>query len=302
MSHDQGSCDGSGDKYTGPTDTSEMQFECDDSTPCEETFCETKRRKLLGAVAAGGSLALAGCAGAFASPEGSTTPRERVVDEFDVNFLRQGETVSVSGDRNLLQASEAAELEPEIAYFCRTGFCGVCLSQVDGDASELVNMQINQYGPLTDELVEEGYMLPCTSQPRDDFAIETGVQLPEEEEEEDDEEEDDEEDDDEGDEDVGVPRHAIDYVNQQWTIEVPENQNLLEAGEARGFDLPYQCREGFCGQCLAQIDGDANELVEMTTNDYGPLDEDAMEDGYTLTCTGQPRGEFELESDKYGEL
>lgn len=272
-------------------------FECDDETPCEETFCESKRRKLLGALAAGGSLSLAGCVGAFAAPDGPTPARERVTDSFDVEYLPHEETVSVRGDKTLLEAGENAGLD--IPYFCRTGFCGVCLSQVDGDANELVNMTINQYGPLEDEHVEEGYMLPCTSEPRADITLETGVNLPEDEEEEEGEEED--EDEEEEDVDRGA-MHAIRYVEQGWIVEVGENENLLEAGEARGFDLPYQCREGFCGQCLAQIDGDANELVEMTANDYDPLDEDAMADGYTLTCTGQPRDDFDLESDKYGDL
>lgn len=269
-----------------------VETSCDSSTPCEQTFCDKKRRKLLGMLATGGSLALAGCTGVFAAPEPTGQPGESVDRRFDVEFPE--ETITVSGNQNLLEAGEEHGIH--IPNFCRTGFCGLCLSQVDGDAHDLVDMRINQYEPLTEELVAEGYMLPCTSRPRADLSIEPGVQLPAD---------DDDEDDEDDEEAVETPRgrlHAIRFLEQQWTIEVGEEEFLLDAGEERGFDLPYRCREGWCGQCLAQVDGDANELVEMTTNDYDPLDEDAREDGYTLTCTGEPRDSFEIETGKYGDL
>lgn len=100
----------------------------------------------------------------------------------------------------------------------------------------------------------------------------------------------------------GVRVYTATYSREQWNIQVPEDQNLLEAGEAVGLDLPFQCRVGRCGECLAQADGDASERVEMTVNEYDPLDEEAIEAGYFLTCTGQPRSDLTLESGKYGDL
>lgn len=113
------------------------------------------------------------------------------------------------------------------------------------------------------------------------------------------------EDDDPADEDDDEPDetlHVVEYVEQGETIDVPEDQNLLEAGEDAGMELPYQCRVGVCGECLSQVDGDAHDLVEMTDNDYEPLDADAISDGYVLTCTAQPRDDFALETGKAGEL
>lgn len=287
------------------TDT--ISLACGDDIPCERTICDTRRRKILGALAAGGSLALAGCTGVFA------TEAEQVETdaEYDVNYVAQGRTLSVLESQTVLGAGLDAGLD--LPYDCKAGFCGTCLSKANGDANELVDMVVNDFDPLTEEAVEEGYFLPCTSQPRNHFKMDTSASAADLLEFREDENDDGEENGGEndvggengGENDVGGEQqtfHTITYVNEQWNIQVPEDKSLLVAGEDVGLDLPFQCRQGFCGRCLAQIDGDANELAEMTVNDYDPLDEGAMSDGYTLTCTGYPRGEFELESGAYGEL
>lgn len=260
---------------------------CPNGGDCDgDGSCDTRRRALLGTLAAGGLGALAGCVGVFGEPEPSGQPQFGIDETFDISFELQGETITVSGDEYLLEAGE--DQGWNLPYFCRTGFCGACLAKVDGDAGELINMTVNQFEPLDEAAIEDGYVLTCTGQPRANFTIETGMAGALTEEEDDDDDEDDE-----------IPDarfHAIDYVNQQWTIEVPEDQSLLVAGEERGFDLPYQCRAGFCGQCTAKIDGDGHELVEMTNNQVDELTDERIADGYVLTCVGHPRGSFELES------
>lgn len=267
---------------------------CPNRDSCEKSVCDRDRRRLLGAVAAASSIPLAGCTGLFASPD-TERPDEAL---FDIEYLQQEETIQVSERRTLLGAGE--EQGMDLPYACRAGFCGVCLSQADDDAREVLNMAVNDFDPLTEEAVAAGYFLPCTSRPRDDFALDTEVSpgdLDEFQEEEEDEE------DEEADEEEAVGRlHTVTYLNEQWSIEVPEDQNLLEAGEDRGLELPYQCRVGTCGECLAKTDGDATELVEMTENDYDPLDDDAIEEGYFLTCTGYPRASFSLESGVFTDL
>lgn len=99
-------------------------------------------------------------------------------------------------------------------------------------------------------------------------------------------------DEDEDDEDEDDGTYDITFLEQGETIAVAEDQNLLEAGEAEGWELPYQCRSGVCGQCEAHVNGNGHDLVEMTTNDV--LSEEEVEDGAVLTCTGQPRDEFEI--------
>lgn len=281
----------------------DIRYSCDDETPCEQTFCETKRRRLLGALSAGGSLALAGCTGIIAAPETETVPGSET--SYTLNFLREEQDVEARANMTVLRSAEKAGLE--LPYFCRAGYCGQCLSKADGDANEVVEMAVNDFDSLTAEAVEEGYFLPCTSQPRDDFTVTSEIPAADleefqEEPDEEDEDPDDEEDEDEDEEAVGT-RHPITFENEGWIVPIGEEESLLFAAEDAGIEgLPYACREGFCGQCLARIDGDANELVEMTVNDYDPLDEDAMAEGYTLTCTGQPRDRFSLESDVVDDL
>jgi len=273
---------------------------CPNKDSCTKTVCDRDRRRLLGALAAGGALSLAGCTGLFATPEVTDPETER--ERFDVEYTQQSQTLSVSESQTVLGAGLDEGLD--LPYDCNAGFCGVCLAQANGDASQLVDMRMNDVDRLTESAVEAGYFLPCTSQPRNHFRMDTGVSpgdLDEFQEVEEEDEEDEEETEDD-DEETDQPAHTVVYTNEQWSIQVPEDKDLLEAGLDLGLDLPYQCLVGTCGQCLARTDSDANEVVEMTENDYGPLDDDAIEDGYFLTCTGFARDDFDLESNVYGDL
>lgn len=90
--------------------------------------------------------------------------------------------------------------------------------------------------------------------------------------------------------------YEIEYVKEDMTIEVKENETLLEAGEDEGLDLPYACREGQCISCGGHIadGGNAEDYVEHHTNQM--LGEPELDDGYTLTCVAYPKTEFSLET------
>jgi len=91
-----------------------------------------------------------------------------------------------------------------------------------------------------------------------------------------------------------VEYYEIEFVKEGETIEIANNENILDRGEEEGWDLPYACRQGQCVSCAGQIDGDANELVEH--DNQSMLGESEMSDGYTLTCVAYPRGEFSIET------
>ncbi|WP_263018328.1 2Fe-2S iron-sulfur cluster-binding protein [Natronobiforma cellulositropha] len=91
-----------------------------------------------------------------------------------------------------------------------------------------------------------------------------------------------------------IEHFEIEFVKEGETIEVANNEPLLDAGEDHGWDLPYACRQGQCVSCAGKISGDANELVEH--DDQQMLDENEMGDGYVLTCVAYPRGEFSIET------
>jgi len=91
--------------------------------------------------------------------------------------------------------------------------------------------------------------------------------------------------------------YEIEFAKQGETIEIASDENILEAGEKEGWDLPYACREGQCLSCSGHIDdGPAQEYVRHRQNDT--LNEDEMERGYCLTCTAYPTTSFTLETDE----
>ena len=92
-----------------------------------------------------------------------------------------------------------------------------------------------------------------------------------------------------------VEYYEVEFAKEGETIEVGNNENLLEAGEDEGWDLPYACREGQCLSCGGLIpDGPAEEYIRHTNNDT--LNEDDMDDGYCLTCVAYPIDDFTLET------
>ncbi|MFP4590827.1 MAG: 2Fe-2S iron-sulfur cluster-binding protein [Halobacteriales archaeon] len=87
----------------------------------------------------------------------------------------------------------------------------------------------------------------------------------------------------------------IEYTKEGQTLEVPENQTLLEAGEEEGWDLPFACREGQCLSCGGHIvDGPADDFV--VHHNQQMLESPELEDGYVLTCCAYPQGDFSLET------
>ncbi|APX96206.1 2Fe-2S iron-sulfur cluster-binding protein [Natronorubrum daqingense] len=270
---------------------------CENRIELPKNLSVVQRRRLLAAVGSGSSVALAGCVGLFEfgdqpaqrqdddeeengdedEDNGDTEDEDEDEGPFEIAYLLEdddGGTIEVPEDENLLEAGEAEDWE--LPYQCREGFCGQCMSRIDGDGSELVEMTNNDVDELDDDAIEDGYVLTCTGEPRGAFELEVGAHV--------------------DDEDEGAS-YEIEYLledGESQTVEVPEDENLLEAGEDEGLELPYQCRSGNCGQCTSRVDGDGSELVEMTENNVDELDDETVEDGYILTCTGKPRDEFEL--------
>ncbi|MFB6188716.1 MAG: 2Fe-2S iron-sulfur cluster-binding protein [Halapricum sp.] len=92
-----------------------------------------------------------------------------------------------------------------------------------------------------------------------------------------------------------VEYYEIEFAKQGETIEVANNENLLEAGEDEGYDMPYACRQGQCLSCAAHIDGGpAEEFIRHSNNET--LSEEEMENGYCLTCVAYPTTGFTIET------
>jgi NAD(P)H-flavin reductase/quinol-cytochrome oxidoreductase complex cytochrome b subunit len=75
-------------------------------------------------------------------------------------------------------------------------------------------------------------------------------------------------------------------------VTVREGETILDAGLREGIALPFECRNGGCGQCKATL-----AYGEV---DYGAYQADALpraerEAGKLLTCCATPRGDIEIE-------
>lgn len=87
-------------------------------------------------------------------------------------------------------------------------------------------------------------------------------------------------------------KHEVEFVDEDVTLEIPEDESILEAGEEAGLDLPYQCRMGVCGVCCGKlVDGGEIEQIEGMF-----LSDSEKEEGYALTCIGRPLSDLEIET------
>jgi ferredoxin len=89
----------------------------------------------------------------------------------------------------------------------------------------------------------------------------------------------------------------IHHQGQVHTIQVAEDQTILEAADLASLNLPSSCNAGVCTTCAAK-------LLEGTVDqsDGMGISPELQAQGYALLCVTYPRSDIKLETGKEDEV
>ena len=96
---------------------------------------------------------------------------EDEVEYFEIEFVKQGETIELASNQTVLDQGEDAGMD--LPYACRQGSCVSCAGKItNGPAEEYITHHTQE--TLSDDEMDQGYTLTCVAYPKADFSIETG--------------------------------------------------------------------------------------------------------------------------------
>ncbi|MCA3747863.1 MAG: 2Fe-2S iron-sulfur cluster binding domain-containing protein [Rubrobacter sp.] len=85
--------------------------------------------------------------------------------------------------------------------------------------------------------------------------------------------------------------HRVTFKRSGITIEVAEDEYILEKAEEAGLDLPYDCRSGTCTTCMQRcLQGEIDQDLAFAISD------EELEEGYRLICIGSPLSDVILDA------
>ena len=78
-------------------------------------------------------------------------------------------------------------------------------------------------------------------------------------------------------------RYQVTFVNSGTTVDVAEDEGVLQAGLRAGVQLASDCRKGRCKTCMVKVDG----IIDQT--EAWLISNEELAEGYALICVGKPR-------------
>jgi ferredoxin len=86
-------------------------------------------------------------------------------------------------------------------------------------------------------------------------------------------------------------KHNVTFKKSGLTIEVAEDEYILEEAEDAGLTLPYDCRSGTCVTCIQKcLEGEIDQDMAFAIGD------EELEKGLRLICIGSPLSDVVLDA------
>jgi ferredoxin len=89
--------------------------------------------------------------------------------------------------------------------------------------------------------------------------------------------------------------YTVELLHQgsTYTVEVPEDKQILRAACAAGIELPSSCNAGVCTTCAGKI-----IAGEVDQTDGMGVSPELQAEGYVLLCVAYPRSNLKIETEK----
>ena len=85
--------------------------------------------------------------------------------------------------------------------------------------------------------------------------------------------------------------HKVVFQKSGVTVDVAEDEYILEEAEDAGLRLPYDCRRGTCTTCRQKcLEGEIDQDLAFAISD------EELEQGYRLICIGSPLSDVTLDA------